>query len=54
MWSSLIAVAGGGIAYYGNFKAKEYHDLLEKAYNPHVDFKSLHAFCDSEIGRIFG
>lgn len=26
MWSSLIAVAGGGIAYYGNFKAKEYHD----------------------------
>ena len=35
-------------------KAKEYHDLLEKAYNPHVDFKSLNAFCDSEIGRIFG
>ena len=35
-------------------KAKEYHDLLDKAYNPHVDFKSLNAFCDSEIGRIFG
>lgn len=34
-------------------KAKEYHDLLEKAYNPHVDFKSLNAFCDSEIARIF-
>ena len=35
-------------------KAKEYHDLIEKAYNAHVDFKSLNAFCDSEIGRIFG
>ena len=34
-------------------KAKEYHDLLEKAYNPHVDFLSLNAFCDSEIERIF-
>ena len=34
-------------------KAKEYHDLLEKAYHPHVDFQALNAFCDSEIERIF-
>lgn len=34
-------------------RAKEYHDLLEKAYNPHVDFEALNAFCGSEIERIF-
>ena len=26
MWSSVIAVLGGGVAYYGNYKAKKYHD----------------------------
>ncbi len=34
-------------------KAKEYHDLLEKTYNPNVDFEALNTFCSSEIERIF-
>lgn len=48
LYSSLISE---GISWLK--KAKEYHDLLEKAYNPHVDFEALNAFCDSEIERIF-
>lgn len=48
LYSSLISEGIGWLK-----KAKEYHDLLEKAYNPHVDFEALNAFCDSEIERIF-
>jgi len=34
-------------------KAKEYHDLLEQAYHPYIDFPALTEFTDSEIERIF-
>lgn len=35
-------------------KAKEYHDELELAYKPHVDFAALDKFTDDYIARIFG
>lgn len=34
-------------------RAKEYHDELERVYNPHVDFCALDNFCKAEIERIF-
>lgn len=49
LYSALITEGIGWLK-----RAKEYHDLLEKAYNPNVDFEALGAFCDSEIKRIFG
>ncbi len=33
--------------------AKEYHDELERVYNPYVDFAALNAFADETINRIF-
>lgn len=35
-------------------KAKEYHDELERAYNPHVDFAALNAFADEYIAKLLG
>ncbi len=35
-------------------KAKEYHDELELAYKPHVDFAALDKFTDDYISRLFG
>lgn len=35
-------------------KAKEYHDELERAYKPHVDFAALDKFTDSYISHLFG
>lgn len=49
LYSALIAEGIGWLK-----RAKEYHDLLEKTYNPNVDFDALNAFCASEIERIFG
>ena len=34
-------------------RAKEYHDELERAYNPHVDFAALDAFTDEVIEKLF-
>ena len=34
-------------------RAKEYHDELERAYNPHVDFDALNAFTDETIKKLF-
>lgn len=34
-------------------RAKEYHDELERVYNPHVDFAGLNAFTNETIDRIF-
>lgn len=34
-------------------EAKQYHDLLEKAYNPHVDFEALNRFTQKEIETLF-
>mgnify|MGYP004716821135 FL=1 len=34
-------------------RAKEYHDELERAYNPHVDFDALDAFTDETIKKLF-
>ena len=35
-------------------KAKEYHDELEKVYNPFVDFDSVRALALNEADRLFG
>lgn len=34
-------------------RAKQYHDELERVYNPHVDFVSLNAFADEMIEKLF-
>lgn len=34
-------------------RAKEYHDELERAYNPNVDFAALDAFTDETIKKLF-
>lgn len=34
-------------------RAKEYHDELERVYNPHVDFAALDAFTNETLDRIF-
>ena len=34
-------------------RAKQYHDELERVYNPHVDFASLNAFADEIIEKLF-
>ena len=34
-------------------RAKEYHDELERAYNPNVDFAALGAFTDEVIEKLF-
>lgn len=34
-------------------RAKEYHDELERAYNPYVDFDALDAFTDETIKKLF-
>lgn len=35
-------------------KAKEYHDLLESAYRPCIDFSALTKFTEAELKRVFG
>jgi hypothetical protein len=53
MLSSLITVAGGGVAYYGNLKAKEYHDKGVPASRAELD-KRVEAAENWQIVRNIG